>query len=219
MSKRLNKRQQREAEELELLKAEQDRVATEKATPEEEASEEEEEEEVVEGEAPVNAFAAVSYSWFHDYGHYWQIQLGGNETADLDDEEEEEEEEEVVAVQTKKVSPCFVSRDQHSFDRARRRTRKRRRRLPLSLGTMRTKMKRRSRTRSRRPRRAVKEGTSLMRWMKWTKLWRSLISSEPRFLAWGLCWFVRYGTSTAEQAKAATAGPSESKGFMAFRLV
>jgi hypothetical protein len=62
MSKRLNKRQQREAEELELLKAEQDRVATQKATPEEEASEEEEEEEVVEGEAPVNAFAAVSHS-------------------------------------------------------------------------------------------------------------------------------------------------------------
>jgi hypothetical protein len=60
MSKRLNKRQQREAEELELLKAEQDRVATEKAAPvEEEEDEEEEEEEVVEGEAPVNAFAAV----------------------------------------------------------------------------------------------------------------------------------------------------------------
>jgi predicted transcriptional regulator YheO len=60
MSKRLNKRQQREAEELELLKAEQDRVATEKAAPvEEEEDEEEAEEEVVEGEAPVNAFAAV----------------------------------------------------------------------------------------------------------------------------------------------------------------
>jgi len=61
MSKRLNKRQQREAEELELLRAEQDRVATEKAAPveEEEEEEEEEDEEVVEGEAPVNAFAAV----------------------------------------------------------------------------------------------------------------------------------------------------------------
>lgn len=60
MSKRLNKRQQREAEELELLKAEQDRVATEKATPvDEEEEEEEEDEEVVEGEAPVNALAAV----------------------------------------------------------------------------------------------------------------------------------------------------------------
>ena len=58
MSKRLNKRQQREAEELELLKAEQDRVATEKAAPVDE-EEEEEDEEVVEGEAPVNAFAAV----------------------------------------------------------------------------------------------------------------------------------------------------------------
>jgi hypothetical protein len=62
MSKRLNKRQQREAEELELLKAEKDRVATEKAAPvEEEEDEEEEEEEVVEGEAPVNAFAAVCH--------------------------------------------------------------------------------------------------------------------------------------------------------------
>jgi hypothetical protein len=62
MSKRLNKRQQREAEELELLKAEQNRVATEKAAPvEEEEDEEEEEEEVVEGEAPVNAFAAVCH--------------------------------------------------------------------------------------------------------------------------------------------------------------
>jgi CO dehydrogenase/acetyl-CoA synthase beta subunit len=62
MSKRLNKRQQREAEELELLKAEQDRVATEKAAPvEEEEDEEEEEEEVVEGEVPVNAFAAVGH--------------------------------------------------------------------------------------------------------------------------------------------------------------
>jgi len=63
MSKRLNKRQQREAEELELLKAEQDRVATEKAAPveDDEDEEEEEEEEVVEGEAPVNAFAAVCY--------------------------------------------------------------------------------------------------------------------------------------------------------------
>jgi len=62
MSKRLNKRQQREAEELELLKAEQDRVATGKAAPvdeEEEEKEEEEDEELVEGEAPVNAFAAV----------------------------------------------------------------------------------------------------------------------------------------------------------------
>ena len=58
----MNKRQQREAEELELLKAEQDRVATGKAAPvdeEEEEKEEEEDEEVVEGEAPVNAFAAV----------------------------------------------------------------------------------------------------------------------------------------------------------------
>ena len=69
MSKRLNKRQQREAEELELLKAEQDRVATEKATAvdeeEEEEVEEEEDEEIVEGEAPVNAFAAVcSFSLF-----------------------------------------------------------------------------------------------------------------------------------------------------------
>jgi predicted transcriptional regulator YheO len=66
MSKRLNKRQQREAEELELLKAEQDRVATEKAAPvEEEEDEEEEEEEVVEAEAPVNAFAAVCHFSLH----------------------------------------------------------------------------------------------------------------------------------------------------------
>lgn len=66
MSKRLNKRQQREAEELELLKAEQDRVATEKAAPvEEEEDEEEEEEEVVEGETPVNAFAAVGHFPLH----------------------------------------------------------------------------------------------------------------------------------------------------------
>jgi hypothetical protein len=62
MSKRLNKRQQREAEELELLKAEQQRVATENASPasDEEAEEEVEEEEQEEGEAPVNTFAAVS---------------------------------------------------------------------------------------------------------------------------------------------------------------
>lgn len=66
MSKRLNKRQQREAEELELLKAEEDRVATEKAAPvEEDEEEEEEEEEVAEGEAPVNAFAAVCFFLLH----------------------------------------------------------------------------------------------------------------------------------------------------------
>lgn len=60
MSKRLNKRQQREAEELELLKAEEDRVATEQAAPvQEEEIEAEDEEEEVGGEAPVNAFAAV----------------------------------------------------------------------------------------------------------------------------------------------------------------
>lgn len=29
--------------------------------------------------------------------------------------------------------------------------------------------------------------------------------------------YLRYGTSTADQTKAPTAGPSESKGFMAFR--
>ena len=60
MSKRLNKRQQREAEELELLKAEQDRVAESAPTPADEESEEEQEEEELGGEAPVNAFAAVS---------------------------------------------------------------------------------------------------------------------------------------------------------------
>jgi hypothetical protein len=60
MSKRLNKRQQREAEELELLKAEQDRVAEAAPSPANEESEEEQEEEELGGEAPVNAFAAVS---------------------------------------------------------------------------------------------------------------------------------------------------------------
>lgn len=60
MSKRLNKRQQREAEELELLKAEQDRVAESAPALADEESEEEQEEEEVGGEAPVNAFAAVS---------------------------------------------------------------------------------------------------------------------------------------------------------------
>ena len=69
MSKRLNKRQQREAEELELLKAEQERVAVNKASPEEEVSEgdqeeEDEDEEEVTGEAPVNAFAAVCQERF-----------------------------------------------------------------------------------------------------------------------------------------------------------
>ena len=71
MSKRLNKRQQREAEELELLKAEQERVAVDKATPGEEVSEgdqeeEDEDEEEVTGEAPVNAFAAVCHIPFSE---------------------------------------------------------------------------------------------------------------------------------------------------------
>ncbi|WWD08346.1 hypothetical protein V865_006458 [Kwoniella europaea PYCC6329] len=70
MSKRLNKRQQRELEELEALKA-----ATPKVVPLEEESEEEEEEEPSKpsGGGPFNAFAA----------------LGGD-----DDEQEEEEDEE-----------------------------------------------------------------------------------------------------------------------------
>ncbi|OCF54767.1 cytoplasmic protein [Kwoniella mangroviensis CBS 10435] len=69
MSKRLNKRQQRELEELEALKA-----ATPKEVPVEEDSEEEEEQEnQASGGGPFNAFAA----------------LGGD-----DDEQEEEEEEE-----------------------------------------------------------------------------------------------------------------------------
>jgi hypothetical protein len=64
MSKRLNKRQQREAEELEMLKAEQDRVTTEKAATAADVEIEEEdqdEDEEIEGDAPINAFAAVSH--------------------------------------------------------------------------------------------------------------------------------------------------------------
>ncbi|WWC92247.1 uncharacterized protein L201_007201 [Kwoniella dendrophila CBS 6074] len=82
MSKRLNKRQQRELEELEALKA-----ATPKEVPAEESEEEEEEEEEgvqeTKGSGPFNAFAA----------------LGGDED---DVEEEEEEEEDAPAVPIKK---------------------------------------------------------------------------------------------------------------------
>jgi hypothetical protein len=64
MSKRLNKRQQREQEELDLLKAEQKRAAAEDVPVKEDAVELEESEEDDEDEesapAPLNAFAAVS---------------------------------------------------------------------------------------------------------------------------------------------------------------
>ncbi|WWC65095.1 uncharacterized protein I303_107709 [Kwoniella dejecticola CBS 10117] len=80
MSRRLNKRQQRELEELEALKA-----ATPTKVAEEQSEEEEEEDELDEkkGSAPVNAFAA----------------LGGD---DDDAEEEDEEEEDTPSAPAKK---------------------------------------------------------------------------------------------------------------------
>lgn len=65
MSKRLNKRQQREAEELELLKSEQERVAaaTSSETPAQESADKEDangvEDQGSGQDAPLNAFAAV----------------------------------------------------------------------------------------------------------------------------------------------------------------
>jgi hypothetical protein len=65
MSKRLNKRQQREQEELDLLKAEQKRAAADIVPDEAESEEEQVGQEEVEteesGAVPLNAFAAVSY--------------------------------------------------------------------------------------------------------------------------------------------------------------
>ena len=60
MSKRLNKRQQRELEELEQLKA-QEQAATQDATGdvEEEEEDDEVEEDKADGSAPLNPFAAV----------------------------------------------------------------------------------------------------------------------------------------------------------------
>jgi hypothetical protein len=61
MSKRLNKRQQREQEELDLLKAEQKRAAAEDVAVKEDAVElEKSEEDEESAPAPLNAFAAVS---------------------------------------------------------------------------------------------------------------------------------------------------------------
>ncbi|KAK8850487.1 hypothetical protein IAR55_004405 [Kwoniella newhampshirensis] len=85
MSKRLNKRQQRELEELEALKAQQPKEEVVEDKSEEEDEEEEEQVKVTAG-GPINAFAA----------------LGGESGEDAEEAEDEEEEAPTVAVKKTK---------------------------------------------------------------------------------------------------------------------
>jgi len=143
-------------------------------------------------------------------------QLGGEDTADIEDEDEEEEEEEVVAPTSKKVVHFASRHEPRLMTKSKKKNKKKKKKtavVPVSDDDDEEEETSSKQT----PRKGRKAAGKVEEMDEVDKALAELNIKCVELVCCREGTDRRYGSSEAEQAKAPTAGPSESKGFMAFR--